>query len=65
MRTLVKGCAWRFLAEYKFGAIAVRDLVCWIGETEAELCFLLGFLIRRDRDQLTCPSCRGGLMFGT
>jgi hypothetical protein len=37
MRTLIEGCAWRFLAEHIFEAIAVRDLVRWIGEAKAEL----------------------------
>jgi hypothetical protein len=50
MRTFVKGCAWRFLAEHIFEAIAVRDLICWIGEAKPELRFLLGIIIRRDRD---------------
>jgi hypothetical protein len=50
MRTLVKGFAWRFLADHIFEAITVRNLVCWVGETKTELSFLLGIVIRRDGD---------------
>jgi hypothetical protein len=49
MRTLVERCPWRFLAEHIVGAIAVRDLVCWIGEAKTELRFFLGIYVRKEK----------------